>query len=466
VRLHAHLFPGDGDEHGAVLAVGVAESERETRLLVREVFLAREGVDYVPGRHGYRALTAEFVARVSNHCAREGLGYLAVHCHGGDDAVEFSQVDRESHQRGYPALLDITRGGPVGALVFAQNAVAGEIWLAGRVQALDSASIIGVNVRCLFPSPPGRVDLCDEMYHRQSLLFGAVGQQRLAGTKVAIIGLGGVGSLINEWLARLGVGEIIAIDYDRVEPTNRPRIVGSTRFDALDFLFRSRFPLLQRLGARLATLKVKVAKRVARAANPSIRYRAIPGNITSAEIADQLRDVDYIFLCADSMQSRLVFNALVHQYLIPGVQIGSKVPVNEDTGEVGDVFAVSRLILPEARGGCLWCNQLISATKLQEEALSPDERRRQAYVSDRAVSAPSVITLNALGAAQAANDFLFGLLGLHDRQATPGYRMHFARPRVWRNVECAHQSTCLHCGAQPSSVFARGDRATLPCRVK
>jgi hypothetical protein len=103
---------------------------------------------------------------------------------------------------------------------------------------------------------------------------------------------------------------------------------------------------------------------------------------------------------------------------------------------------------------------------LQEEALSPDERRRQAYVSDRAVSAPSVITLNALGAAQAANDFLFGLLGLHDRQATPGYRMHFARPRVWRNVECAHQSTCLHCGAQPSSVFARGDRATLPCRVK
>jgi hypothetical protein len=42
--------------------------------------------------------------------------------------VGFSRVDLASHKRGYPALLDITNGEPVGALVFAQNAVAGSVW--------------------------------------------------------------------------------------------------------------------------------------------------------------------------------------------------------------------------------------------------------------------------------------------------------------------------------------------------
>jgi hypothetical protein len=165
------------------------------------------------------------------------------------------------------------------------------------------------------------------------------------------------------------------------------------------------------------------------------------------------------------MQSRLVFNALVHQCLIPGVQVGSKVPVDTSSGVVGDVFSVARLVLPHSGGGCLWCNQLISAAKLQEEALSPEERRHQGYVNDAAVSAPSVITLNALGAAQAANDFLFGLLGLHDPlQVQPGYRMHFARSRQWRSVDLATTPTCLHCGDRAASVLARGDRVPLPCR--
>lgn len=136
--LQAHLFPGDGDEHGAVIAVGIGQSSRESRLLAREVFLARDGIDYVESKFGYCALSADFVARVSDHCARRGLGYFAVHCHGGRDSVGFSPVDLESHQRGYPALLDITNGGPVGALVFARNAVAGTIWTHNGVFDLDN----------------------------------------------------------------------------------------------------------------------------------------------------------------------------------------------------------------------------------------------------------------------------------------------------------------------------------------
>src|SRR5260221_9858622 len=80
--LRAHLFPGDHDEHGVAIAVGVCRVGSVTRLLARKLFLAKDGVDYVPGKRGYRALTARFVAEVADYCADRGLGYFAIHPHG------------------------------------------------------------------------------------------------------------------------------------------------------------------------------------------------------------------------------------------------------------------------------------------------------------------------------------------------------------------------------------------------
>ncbi|ODU24925.1 MAG: hypothetical protein ABS95_01335, partial [Verrucomicrobia bacterium SCN 57-15] len=379
-QLMSHLFPGDSDEHGAVITAGISESEREVRLLAREVFLAKDGVDYVPGKRGYRMLTADFVARVSHHCAQENLCYFAVHCHGGDDFVDFSPTDVESHRRGYPALVDITKGGPVGALVFAQNAVAGSIWTTHGVFPLEGLTVIGQNIRRLYPSPAKSPIAVNPLYHRQSLIFGAAGQELLKRTKVGIIGLGGAGSLLNEWLAHLGVGEIVGIDFDKIESSNQPRVVGSSPSDAQVSFSTMKWSAMRRLGRYLAKFKVKVAERVAKRANPRIRYHAVIDDITRRDAALLLKDADFIFLCADSAQARLLFNALVHQYQIPGIQVGSKVPVDKETGEIGEIFAVSRPVLPYAAGGCLLCNSLISAAKLQQEALTEQERGRQAYV--------------------------------------------------------------------------------------
>src|SRR5262249_9216596 len=145
-RLFDHLFPGDHDEHGAVIAAGIATSARGTRLLARELFLARDRTDYVPGSRGYRALTPRFVAEVSDYCATQTLCYLAVHCHGGTDSVEFSPDDLASHQRGYPALVDILKGGPVGGLVFARNAVAGDLWTPHARFPLAHMTVIGPRI--------------------------------------------------------------------------------------------------------------------------------------------------------------------------------------------------------------------------------------------------------------------------------------------------------------------------------
>jgi molybdopterin/thiamine biosynthesis adenylyltransferase len=464
-RLFSHLFPGDHDEHGAVIAAGVATSDRGTRLLAREVFLAKDGVDYVPGTRGYRALTAKFVAEVSDYCAREKLCYLAVHCHGGTDSVAFSGDDLASHERGYPALVDILRGGPMGGLVFAANAVAGDIWTSAGRFSLDYMTVVGPRVRTLYPSPRGRPRAADPMYDRHARLFGDLGQDILTRLKVGIIGLGGGGSLMSEWLARLGVGHIVGIDFDRVTPSNLPRVVGATRWDAMTFLAKSRYSWLRRLGWSLARYKVHVARRVARQANRSVRYDAVVGNILDEETARLLADSDFLVLASDTIQSRLVFNALVQQYLIPGVQIGAKVTTNKATRAVEEIFVTTRVVLPSAGSGCFHCHELIPAGKLQEEALTADERRAQRYIDDAEVAEPSVITLNALSAAQAANDLMMMFTGLYNEGLELRHRLHFARGREYVAVEPMKKPDCLDCSAHQKSRRARGDRARLPCRA-
>jgi tRNA A37 threonylcarbamoyladenosine dehydratase len=60
-------------------------------------------------------------------------------------------------------------------------------------------------------------------FSREELLIGAGGLARLNRAKVAVIGLGGVGSYTVEALARAGVGWLILVDYDEICLTNTNR---------------------------------------------------------------------------------------------------------------------------------------------------------------------------------------------------------------------------------------------------
>jgi hypothetical protein len=462
-QLHAHLFPGDHDEHGAVVAAGMVETPRGVRLLACHVVPARSGIDYVPGKRGYRMLTAGFVTEQVLRCADKGLVYLAVHCHGGSDVVGFSGDDRASHERGYPALLDIAQR-PVGALVFASQAVAGEIWLPdGRRVQLDSARVVGRPQRTLYPAPPAHPARTDETYDRQARLFGDRGQAILQAQKVGVIGAGGAGSLIVEYLARLGVGHLVIADQDRIALSNLPRVVGSTHWDARAWLTAPGRPAaIRRLGERLSARKTKIAARLARRANPACIVERVDGDLATEAVARRFVDCDYLFLAADTMRARLVFNALVHQYLIPGAQVGAKVTVDRASGAIQDVFCVYRPVLPGT--GCMWCNGLISPAKLQEEALSEKERGQQRYVQEAAVQAPSVITLNAVASAHAVDDYLFTVTALLNPGTSNAYRRFLPLQADFVLDEPRKDADCPECGSGPRGRLGLGSARRLPTR--
>ena len=463
-RLRNHLFPGDGDEHGAVIAAGLARTPvGEMRLLARNLFLAADGQDYIAGKRGYKMLKAEFVRDRVMNCRDEQLVYMAIHNHGCCESVEFSGDDLQSHERGYPALLDIMRGIPVGALVFASNAIAGDIWLPGeRRVKLASATIVGRCRRVLRSAPAPAYFSSDPTYDRQARLFGDAGQAILREAKVGIIGLGGIGMLLAEYLGRLGVGHFVLIEPERVAASNLPRLPGATRWDALMPLRHSKW--LDRAADRWSTPKVRIATRAIRRANRSAKIRVVMRDVTEAVSAAALLDCDYLFLAADTMRARLIFNQIVQQYFIPGAQIGSKVSTDPVNGAVTAVFSMVRPVTPNS--GCLWCNQVINPAKLQAEAQTQGERKAQRYVDEPDVAAPSVITLNAVGAAHAANDFLFYMTALMDPSAPNSYLRHMALSRETRLVAPRHDEDCLECGHNPHSRFGRGDARRLSTRTK
>jgi hypothetical protein len=465
--LHDHLFPGDSDEHGAAVLCGVARGERATRLLVRDVVLARDGIDFVTGTRGYRLLTGAFVTRMIRRAKDERLVYLAVHNHGGTTSVGFSDPDLASHERGYPTLLGLSEQ-PVGALVLADQAVAGDIWLpdTNRVE-LARTVVIGSRLEVLTPKPDPSEPVVAARYHRQALLFGPAGQAIFAQAKVAVVGAGGVGMLLVQALARLGVGHLVVIDPERVDPTNLPRLPEAKRLDAMEYLDHDGIPRwVRRFARRFAARKVRVARRIARRANHRVTFEGIAGDVADDHVARRIADCDFIFLAADTMLARSVVNQIAHQYLIPTLQAGSKPVIEEETGKVLDVFAVVRTL--GTAPGCLVCNELIDPVRLSEEALGdPVQIANQRYVDDPDVHAPSVMTLNAIAAGWAANDFMQFMVGLG--RPAGGFRILRTNPVTANSPHVTVQEpepepACYICGAPPSSVRALGDGRELPTR--
>ncbi len=277
-----------------------------------------------------------------------------------------------SHERGYPALLDISDQ-PVGALVLAKNSLAGDIWTADRRRrSISETVVVGRNLHRVYPEPPAPPPKADPTYDRLVRWFGERGRDLLATMKIGVVGAGGVGLPVVTMLSRLGVGELVVIDPDRIDPTNLPRMPEARRLDALMPL--RRIPGGAPLADRLSTRKIRLARRAARRANPKIRFKGFPTNVVEPRAAFELVDCDYIFLAADGHLARMLVNAVAHQFLIPAVQLGTRIDVDRNSGAVGDIRTNVRPILPGS--GCLRCNGLISAAKLQEEATAPRERER------------------------------------------------------------------------------------------
>ena len=444
-ELRAHLLRPDRDEHGALLLVGADTTGGRVLLTVREVHPLTHD-EFPPGKHGYRQFAAPALARLGNRAAAERLALVTLHSHpGARDRNALSRDDLRAHERVFPHLLDITTAPVVAGVALGESSVAGEIWWRdGHRRPLDRIRVVGPTLEFVYPEPPHDAAALDDRFDRQVRLFGAVGQERLGALHVAVVGAGGGGSILIEQLAHLGVGTITAIDFDVVKQHNLSRIMGATEADS-----------------RRDTKKVEVARRLVRAIDPGIDFRAVDGDIADERTARLLTDADYLLLATDTATARLVANAVSQTFLIPLIQIGAKVETRKDGG-IEQIYTAVRPVLP--RRGCLACAGLIDPIALQREVATPEERANQNYLGDPAVIDPSVTTLNATAAAGALNVLLMSVIGQASEELA-AHRITLTREGHVLALEDRRDPACRWCGEDSLSRYARADLSLLPVRA-
>ena len=66
-------------------------------------------------------------------------------------------------------------------------------------------------------------------FSRTELLIGKEGIKKLQQSKIAIFGIGGVGSFVVEGLARVGIGNFVLVDNDIIDETNLNRQIIATK---------------------------------------------------------------------------------------------------------------------------------------------------------------------------------------------------------------------------------------------
>jgi molybdopterin/thiamine biosynthesis adenylyltransferase len=141
-----------------------------------------------------------------------------------------------------------------------------------------------------------------QFYSRQTILeeLGEKGQQRLAESSVAVVGVGGLGSVCSLYLALAGVGYIRVIDHDTVELHNLHRQILYNPQD-------SHQP------------KAQVAAKRLSAHNPSIQTEAINAEVNSGNVEALLRGVDAVVDCLDNFPTRYLVNRACVKLQLPYV---------------------------------------------------------------------------------------------------------------------------------------------------
>jgi tRNA A37 threonylcarbamoyladenosine dehydratase len=194
-------------------------------------------------------------------------------------------------------------------------------------------------------------------FSRTELLIGKEGIEKLQNAKVAIFGMGGVGSFVVEGLVRAGVGSFILVDDDKVCLTNLNRQIIATR-------------------KTVGKPKVEVAKERILDINPNANVETIQEFFMpdSKEFLDE--SVDYIVDAIDTVTAKIELVVRANKLNVPIISaMGTGNKLDPTRFEVTDIFKTSVCPLAKVMRKELRARNIkgLKVVYSKEEPLTPDQ---------------------------------------------------------------------------------------------
>lgn len=162
----------------------------------------------------------------------------------------------------------------------------------------------------------------DNFLDRQISLIGKENNEKIVGAKIALFGVGGVGSYVLEMFLRNGIRNILLCDFDIVDETNINR-------------------QLVAYNDTIGKKKVDVAKNRAKRINEKVEMITYDEKVSEDNIYDMLKDFnpDYIIDCIDDVDAKITIMKYAYENNIKCISsMGAGNRTRVDMIEVTDIF--------------------------------------------------------------------------------------------------------------------------------
>ena len=170
----------------------------------------------------------------------------------------------------------------------------------------------------------------EDKFSRTEMLIGNEGMKKLNDAKVAIFGIGGVGSFVCEGLARSGIGNFILVDYDKIDESNINRQLIAT---------------VNTIGKYKADLMKERILEINPDANVEV-YKEF--YLADSEIDIITKDLSYAVDCVDTIMAKIAVICECDALDVPVISsMGTGNKLDPTMFEVADIYETS--VCPLAR---------------------------------------------------------------------------------------------------------------------
>lgn len=402
-----HLFPGDGLEAIAFAICGHLETENEEVFTIHSVYLYPHEKCTVRAGDRVEWSPAEIVDLFET-CKKKNLRLLKIHSHP-EYWPFFSQVDDKSDIDLCSTLTGWTgRDDKIGSIVMLPGGgmIGRMIDDLGNFLPLDSIVVIADNILCFHDlaedkSINKRQSAEDEIQLRTKQAFGEGTTSILKKFKIGVVGCSGTGSIVAELLNRLGVGELVLVDHDKVEYKNVNRILNSTVEHA-----------------KKAVYKVTALKEAFERTGTGTKVTAISSCLHSFEAYCAIAPCDIVFGCMDSVDGRHLLNRMTTYFCSALFDIGIRLDadgkggINEILGRIDYIQPGLSSLLTRER---YTIEQLKAADLARNDLAEYTKQLKEGYIKSAIVNSPAVISVNMVFSSQAVTEFLARLHPFKDR---------------------------------------------------
>lgn len=395
-RLVAMLSARDDVETAAIMLGEPLMTQSGPIVVIREVVPVPEA-GYNVRRIDQLSIDPIVFNRLVRPARDRNWSVFTIHTHPGAAEAWFSRADDAGDARLMPSLRVQSPEAPHGSMVL----VNGDCVVARVFNERGEACNAELQVVGRTLTSPGRVAAeVEPWFARQVLALGAWGQARLRKARVAVVGLGGIGSMVALQLGHLGIGELVLVDGDFVEASNISRIAGATVEDAG------------------RTAKVEVAERYVKGLGlgTTIESHAF---FLEPDLIPLIGGCDVVISCVDRHTPRALLNRAAYRYLTPVIDLGTAFRVDMAGAVVGDA---GRVVVLAAGRPCLACWDHLDPDALRIEALPDEQRKREmadGYLNGAHEPQPSVMAFNAMVASAGVIELLRLVTGFSGVERPP-----------------------------------------------